>query len=60
MDIETLSGHEVYASGPPALIEALRRDFAARGVPAADLLFDSFDYAPDTLERQRTSAVTKS
>ena len=42
------------------LIEALRRDFAARGVPAADLLFDSFDYAPDTLERQRTSAVTKS
>jgi hypothetical protein len=24
------------------------------------LFFDSFDYAPDTLERQRTSAATKS
>jgi hypothetical protein len=24
------------------------------------LFFDSFDYAPDTLDRQRTSAATKS
>ncbi len=59
-DVIRLADHEVYASGPPAMIGALRRDFAARGVPAENLFFDSFDYAPDTLERQRTSAATKS
>ena len=47
-DFATLDPFDVYASGPPAMITALRRDF------------DSFDYAPDTLERQRTTAATKS
>ena len=51
---------EVYASGPPAMIEAVRREFALRGVPPTRLLFDSFDYAPDSLARQRTMASTKS
>jgi CDP-4-dehydro-6-deoxyglucose reductase len=36
----------VYASGPPAMIEAIRRDFPQAGLPQAELLFDSFDYAP--------------
>jgi CDP-4-dehydro-6-deoxyglucose reductase len=54
------SRHEVYAAGPPAMIEAVRRECRARGVGADRLFFDSFDYAPDTLARQRTSAVTKS
>jgi CDP-4-dehydro-6-deoxyglucose reductase, E3 len=38
---------EVYAAGPPAMIEAIRSTFAARGLPPEQLNFDSFDYAPD-------------
>jgi CDP-4-dehydro-6-deoxyglucose reductase, E3 len=59
-DIERLEGFEIYASGPPAMIEAIRRDFPARGMLPSDLSFDSFDYAPDSLARQRTSAATRS
>ncbi len=59
-DIPSPQGYEVYASGPPAMIAAVRRDFSGRGVPAAQIFFDSFDYAPDTLARQRSSAASKS
>jgi CDP-4-dehydro-6-deoxyglucose reductase len=59
-EIEDLESHEVYAAGPPAMIAALQREYAARGASSRRLYFDSFDYAPDTLERQRMSAVTKS
>jgi CDP-4-dehydro-6-deoxyglucose reductase len=59
-DFETLADVEVYASGPPAMVAAVRREFAARGAPAERVYFDSFDYAPDALERQRSSAATKS
>ena len=57
VDIER---YDVYAAGPPAMIAAVRGEFGARGIAADRLFFDSFDYAPDTLERQRTSAATKS
>jgi CDP-4-dehydro-6-deoxyglucose reductase len=43
----------VYASGPPAMIESIRADFAVRGLPREQLYFDSFDYAPDTLARMQ-------
>jgi CDP-4-dehydro-6-deoxyglucose reductase len=59
-DVRDLPNHDVYAAGPPAMIEAVRREFDQRGVAANRLFFDSFDYAPDTLERQRMSAATKS
>jgi CDP-4-dehydro-6-deoxyglucose reductase len=59
-DFATLDPFDVYASGPPAMITALRRDFRERGAADERLYFDSFDYAPDTLERQRTTAATKS
>jgi CDP-4-dehydro-6-deoxyglucose reductase len=55
-----LSGLEVYAAGPPALIEALRRDSLTRGLPQERLYFDSFDYASDAPARQTSSADTKS
>ena len=58
--VADLARHEVYASGPPAMIEAVRREFAARGVDPRACWFDSFDYAPDTLDRHRTTADTKS
>ena len=31
------------------MIEAIRHEFVARGLPREQLFFDSFDYAPDTL-----------
>jgi CDP-4-dehydro-6-deoxyglucose reductase len=58
--VPDLARHDVYASGPPAMIEAIRREFTAAGVDPSRLWFDSFDYAPDTLERQRTAADSKS
>ena len=59
-DIDDLEKYDVYAAGPPAMIAAVRSEFGRRGVAANRLFFDSFDYAPDTLDRQRTSAATKS
>jgi CDP-4-dehydro-6-deoxyglucose reductase len=59
-DFERLTATDIYASGPPAMIAAVRSEFARRGADPARLFFDSFDYAPDTLERQRTTAATKS
>jgi CDP-4-dehydro-6-deoxyglucose reductase len=59
-DIDDLEPYDVYAAGPPAMIAAVRREFGQRGVNPSRLFFDSFDYAPDTLERQRMSAATKS
>ena len=58
--VQDLESIEVYAAGPPAMIAAVQCEYAARGGDASRLYFDSFDYAPDTLERQRKSAATKS
>ena len=41
-----LSAFDVYAAGPPAMIEAIRASFPARGLAPGRLHFDSFDYAP--------------
>jgi CDP-4-dehydro-6-deoxyglucose reductase len=59
-DFEHLTAADIYASGPPAMIAALRHRFALRGADPARLFFDAFDYAPDTLARQRAMAATKS
>jgi CDP-4-dehydro-6-deoxyglucose reductase, E3 len=45
-DHPSLAPYEVYAAGPPAMIEAIRSTFPPRGLPAGQLHFDSFDYAP--------------
>jgi CDP-4-dehydro-6-deoxyglucose reductase, E3 len=58
--IKNLDAYEVYAAGPPAMIAAVRREYDLRGADRSRLYFDSFDYAPDTLERQRMSAATRS
>lgn len=50
-DHPDLRGFDVYASGPPAMVEAVRSEFVARGLPPEQLFFDSFDYAPDALAR---------
>jgi CDP-4-dehydro-6-deoxyglucose reductase, E3 len=43
----SLEPFDVYAAGPPALIEAIRTSFPPRGVRQERLFFDSFDYADD-------------
>lgn len=45
-DVPDLAAHEVYAAGPPAMIEAARAGFIAAGLADADFYFDSFDFAP--------------
>ncbi|MEY3202327.1 MAG: hypothetical protein RIR70_1877 [Pseudomonadota bacterium] len=45
-DHPDLSGHEVYACGAPAMIEAAKRDFVARcGLPVDAFFADVFSYA---------------
>jgi CDP-4-dehydro-6-deoxyglucose reductase, E3 len=50
-DYPDLTPFEVYAAGPPAMIEALRASFPRHGLNPARLYFDSFDYAPDSKRR---------
>jgi CDP-4-dehydro-6-deoxyglucose reductase, E3 len=50
-DYPDLKAFEVYAAGPPAMIEALRESFPRQGLLPERLYFDSFDYAPDTKRR---------
>lgn len=50
-DYPDLAALEVYAAGPPAMIEAMRTIFPRHGLPPARLYFDSFDYAPDSARR---------
>ena len=48
-DYPELSPFDVYAAGPPAMIEAIRASFPRHGLTAERLHFDSFDYAPDVV-----------
>jgi CDP-4-dehydro-6-deoxyglucose reductase len=50
-DHPDLGSFEVYAAGPPAMIEAIRASFPRQGLSAGRLYFDSFDYAPDARRR---------
>jgi CDP-4-dehydro-6-deoxyglucose reductase len=54
-DYPDLGGYDVYASGPPAMVEAIRAVYPAHGLPREQLFFDSFDYAPDTLAKIQAS-----
>lgn len=47
-DLPDLSGHEVYACGAPAMIDAARLDFTTRcGLPAEAFHSDAFTYSSD-------------
>jgi CDP-4-dehydro-6-deoxyglucose reductase, E3 len=46
-DHADLRAAELYAAGPPAMIEALRAALPGRGLAPERLHFDSFDFAPD-------------
>lgn len=42
-----LSGHDVYMSGPPAMIDAARAAFLQGGLPERQLFYDSFEFGLD-------------
>ena len=42
-----LSGYDIYASGPPAMVQAAHALFCAHGLPPDRLFSDSFEYARD-------------
>ena len=42
-----ISAYDVYLCGPPPMIEAAKAQFAAQGLPDAQLFYDSFDFSPD-------------
>jgi CDP-4-dehydro-6-deoxyglucose reductase len=48
-DIPELSGHDLYMSGPSAMIDAGHQLFLDAGLPESRLYYDSFEYAPDVL-----------
>jgi CDP-4-dehydro-6-deoxyglucose reductase len=48
-----LASHEIYVSGPPALVEAVKSGALRRGLTPEYLHFDSFEYAPDALAKMR-------
>lgn len=48
-DHPDLSGHDLYMSGPPAMIDSARHRFVDAGLPEDRLYYDSFEYAPDVL-----------
>jgi len=47
----SLAQATVYASGPPAMIDAIRHGYPKADLADGELLFDSFDYAPDSQAR---------
>jgi CDP-4-dehydro-6-deoxyglucose reductase len=50
-DHPDLSGHDLYMSGPPPMIDAGHQRFLEAGLPEDRLYYDSFDYAPEVLAR---------
>jgi len=47
-DFDDLSGHEIYACGTPAMVDAARRDFTAlRGLPEESFFSDAFAPTPE-------------
>lgn len=55
-DHATLEPFDIYAAGPPGLIEAVRARFPAHHARAHALYFDSFDYAPDSAAAARPTS----
>jgi len=46
-DFADLSGFDLYVSGPPAMVSAMRQGAVSKGLPNSQLWFDSFDFAND-------------
>ena len=51
-DFPELSGCDVYASGPPVMVEAGHQLFTAQGLPQEHFYSDAFEFANDKAVRQ--------
>jgi CDP-4-dehydro-6-deoxyglucose reductase len=51
-DHADISGYDVYAAGPPAMVRATRDACVARGLPPEQFFCDPFEFAPDALAKQ--------
>ncbi len=43
---DDVSGHDVYASGPPVMVDCVRETLQTRGLKLSRFFFDSFEFAP--------------
>lgn len=41
----SLAGYEVYAAGPPAMVQAVEKTFVTQGLDKESLYYDSFDFS---------------
>ena len=57
-DHPALNAFDVYASGPPVLVQAAHRDFIAHGLAPENFYADPFEFTPDTAAED-CSGVTK-
>jgi CDP-4-dehydro-6-deoxyglucose reductase, E3 len=57
-DHPDIARFDVYASGPPVMVETIRSEFTEHGLPVEQLFFDSFDFAPDALAKLADNAPT--
>ena len=53
VDYPDLSGYDVYAAGPPAMVKATRDACVARGLPVERFFSDPFEFAPDAVAKQQ-------
>jgi CDP-4-dehydro-6-deoxyglucose reductase len=44
--VPALGGYDIYAAGPPAMIDAVRAELPRHGADPSRIYFDSFDWAP--------------
>lgn len=53
-DYADLSNVDLYMSGPPAMIDVARHQFVEQhGLPEDRLFYDSFEFSPDSIARQK-------
>ena len=53
VDYPDLSGYDVYAAGPPAMVRATHDACVARGLPVDQFFSDPFEFAPDAVAKQQ-------
>jgi len=47
-DIPNLADYDIYMAGPPIMVQSARDAFREKGVPDAQMHYDSFEYAAET------------
>ena len=45
---EHFNDHDIYASGPPIMVDSVRESLSQKGMRLDRFFFDSFDFAPQT------------